>query len=215
MRNKGFTLIELTISIVIIGLLLTSVIKGQALINQAHITSVIKIADDYSTAFKEFKTRYKLPPGDMPKPNLLINGISETCKDGGNGNSKVDGAAGDFANVPLESQCIPGVLSKAGMISTEQVIIDETTYPVVRSHYGNVWIKSVGSSRVFTAQGAGTFPILTQYVIEFDNLSCEAAQTIDRTIDNDNISSGKTAASVDNCAIGGANDPVPFFAIAI
>src|SRR5258705_1193761 len=63
-RQQGFTLIEIAIVLVIIGLLLGGVLKGQELINNAKVKS-------YATDFRNipiqlygYQDRFKALPGD-------------------------------------------------------------------------------------------------------------------------------------------------------
>jgi prepilin-type N-terminal cleavage/methylation domain-containing protein len=65
-NNRGFTLIEIAIVLVIIGLLLGGVLKGQELINNAKVKS-------YATDFRNipimiygYQDRFKALPGDDP-----------------------------------------------------------------------------------------------------------------------------------------------------
>ncbi len=65
-RSDGFTLIELSIVLVIIGLLVGGVLIGKDLINSAGVRAQISQVEGYSTAFYTFKTKYGYFPGDMP-----------------------------------------------------------------------------------------------------------------------------------------------------
>jgi prepilin-type N-terminal cleavage/methylation domain-containing protein len=66
MRSKqsGFTLIEIAIVLVIIGLLLGGVLKGQELINSAKIKNLINDLNGISTAVYAYQDRYRALPGD-------------------------------------------------------------------------------------------------------------------------------------------------------
>jgi prepilin-type N-terminal cleavage/methylation domain-containing protein len=65
-RNNAFTLVELAIVIVIIGLLVGGVLQGQELITQAKIRAQIKQLAEYDTAIISFKGKYGFLPGDIP-----------------------------------------------------------------------------------------------------------------------------------------------------
>lgn len=64
--NKAFTLVELAIVIVIIGLLVGGVLAGQELIQQAKIRSFIKQLESYRAAVIVYTDKYKFLPGDQP-----------------------------------------------------------------------------------------------------------------------------------------------------
>ena len=66
MRNKqsGFTLVEIAIVLVIIGLLLGGVLKGQELINSAKIKNVANDLNGIAAGVYAYQDRYKTFPGD-------------------------------------------------------------------------------------------------------------------------------------------------------
>ena len=65
-RNQGFTLVEIAIVLVIIGLLLGGILKGQEMITQAKIKNVIADFSGISAAYHGYVDRYKKIPGDDP-----------------------------------------------------------------------------------------------------------------------------------------------------
>ena len=67
MNNKGFTLVELSIVLIIIGLLIAGVTSGKKLIQQAKISKVINEFSMYNLAVKTFETTYDALPGDFSK----------------------------------------------------------------------------------------------------------------------------------------------------
>jgi len=65
MYKKGFTLIELSIVIVIIGLIVAGVVGGQALVRQANLRSIVTDFNKYETAINTFLLSFDQLPGDM------------------------------------------------------------------------------------------------------------------------------------------------------
>lgn len=63
-QQSGFTLVEIAIVLVIIGLLLGGVLKGQELIAQAKIKNVANDLNGLSAAIYGYQDRYKRYPGD-------------------------------------------------------------------------------------------------------------------------------------------------------
>ncbi len=77
--KRGFTLIELSIVLVIIGLIVGGVLAGQSLIRAAEIHSVVTDLQKFDTAINTFQGKYDALPGDMP------NATSYWGAAGGNG----------------------------------------------------------------------------------------------------------------------------------
>src|ERR1700757_2208888 len=64
--QRGFTLVELSIVLVIIGLLVGGVLTGQSLIRAAELRSVTEQFQRYQAATMTFRDKYFAIPGDMP-----------------------------------------------------------------------------------------------------------------------------------------------------
>jgi len=63
-RQKGFTLVEIAIVLVIIGLLLGGILKGQEMITQAKIKNAVADFSGISAAYYGYQDRYRALPGD-------------------------------------------------------------------------------------------------------------------------------------------------------
>jgi prepilin-type N-terminal cleavage/methylation domain-containing protein len=63
-KQSGFTLVEIAIVLVIIGLLLGGVLKGQELINQAKIKNIANDLNGITAAVYSYQDRFKRFPGD-------------------------------------------------------------------------------------------------------------------------------------------------------
>lgn len=63
-NQKGFTLVEIAIVLVIIGLLLGGILKGQEMIIQAKIKNAITDYSGVSAAYFGYQDRYRATPGD-------------------------------------------------------------------------------------------------------------------------------------------------------
>ena len=62
--EAGFTLVEIAIVLVIIGLLLGGILKGQEMITQAKIKNVINDLNGITVAVTSYQDRYRALPGD-------------------------------------------------------------------------------------------------------------------------------------------------------
>ena len=64
--ESGFTLVEIAIVLVIIGLLLGGILKGQEMITQAKIKNLINDFNGVTVAVTSYQDRYRSLPGDDP-----------------------------------------------------------------------------------------------------------------------------------------------------
>src|SRR5919204_594676 len=64
-KQAGFTLVEIAIVLVIIGLLLGGILKGQELIKSAQVRNLIDQSSSIQAAYYGFVDRYHQIPGDM------------------------------------------------------------------------------------------------------------------------------------------------------
>ncbi len=104
-RHHGFTLVEIAIVLVIIGLILGGILKGQALIDSARVRSMANDVNGIRTAWQAFQDRYNSLPGDFAQASTQI----DSTLSNGNGNGKVD-TKGEIAGVWQH-------LAKAGFIA--------------------------------------------------------------------------------------------------
>ena len=71
-QRSGFTLIELSIVLVIIGLIIGGVMVGQQLVHAAQIRQQAKQFELITSAVNTFKTKYNCLPGDCPYATQLF-----------------------------------------------------------------------------------------------------------------------------------------------
>lgn len=79
--NKGFTLVELSIVLVIIGLLIGGILAAQSMMETARVQSFVKKVNQFDVAVANFRTKYNGLPGDAGSMSCEVSG-NNTCDDG-------------------------------------------------------------------------------------------------------------------------------------
>lgn len=131
-RRAGFTLIELSIVLVIVGLLVGGILAGKALIQQAEVRAAASQLQKMETAYNTFRLKYNCIMGDCINATdffgmnyVVVSGGCPTPSGVGNGNGNGDGliqaspsdaAAGDW---PCESAQAMKSLLYAGLVSID------------------------------------------------------------------------------------------------
>lgn len=87
--QSGFTLVEIAIVLVIVGLILGGVLKGQQMINNAKVRNVVDQTTGIQAAVFAFQDRYRALPGDYSQATTNIPGVAGN----GDGNGFVAVAA--------------------------------------------------------------------------------------------------------------------------
>lgn len=140
--QSGFSLVELSIVLVILGLLTGGILGGQALIRAAELRSVSTEAQRYAAAVQTFRDKYFALPGDMTNATAFWGTMSsgvcphatggtgtQTCNGNGNGEINAGGIAGQsnemytfwqhLANAALITGTYSGIAGDAGAGDSE------------------------------------------------------------------------------------------------
>jgi prepilin-type N-terminal cleavage/methylation domain-containing protein len=110
---SGFTLIELSIVLVIIGLITGGVLVGRDLIFAAQVRQQISQIESLDVATNAFKLKYNAIPGDISNAVALNLGTAGDAGDNGNGNGQLDVGAGSV----LETHRFWHHLSRSNLIN--------------------------------------------------------------------------------------------------
>jgi len=191
--------VELAIVLVVVGIVLTAIMRASSLIGGSHAQALQAGVKDLVDAITRFRERYGYLPGDMPNATTRIPGVvagSCSASANGNGDGQIDAA---------EVACVPNHLFNAGFIKggTGAITFSQGQRLVT--------VQAVARS----ASAVTTFPTSTRNVIQLLNVSCRGAQEFDTKSDDGNFASGNTRASVASCTEGSTNDPVPAIAVGL
>ncbi len=91
-KQAGFTLIELAIVLVIIGLLLGGVLRGQELINSAKVKNMARDFQNIQVYIYGYQDKFKALPGDDPAVASHVTGGTPGATAAERGNGVINGA---------------------------------------------------------------------------------------------------------------------------
>lgn len=100
--KHGFSLVELSIVLVILGLLTGGILAGQSLIRAAELRSVTTSIQNYAAAINSFRDKYFQLPGDITNAKSFwtacTDGTNNSCNGNGNGQWENNGCTGAFSS---------------------------------------------------------------------------------------------------------------------
>ncbi|MGC8966364.1 MAG: prepilin-type N-terminal cleavage/methylation domain-containing protein [Caldimicrobium sp.] len=184
-RMRGFTLVELAIVLVIIGIILGAVLKGQELVFNAKVKRLVSQAKEMMAALYTYYDKYGYYPGDDPTAATRWAGTIS-----GNGNGIIDGGYCDAAG---EESCrLWQHLRLANIISGDPN--DTNPASMVPKHvFGGAIHMFSGSYTLAGSPRSGHW-------LAFVNLPGKAAEALDRALDDGNCNSGSVAAYSGACS---------------
>lgn len=118
-QKSGFTLIELSIVLVIVGLIVGGVLVGQTMIRNAEVRATLSQIEKLNTSVGAFRNKYKCLPGDCQNATRFFTASSQPQQvSNGNGDGKMmsDTIYDDAFYVDTEKSYAFDHLANAGMI---------------------------------------------------------------------------------------------------
>ncbi len=190
-RQKGFTLVEIAIVLVIIGLLLGGILKGQELINSARVRNLADQNTGIQAAYYGFIDRYRRVPGDYRASaassaiGVTVNLPVATPSPTSVGNGRVD-------NNLEEATAVWEQLAKANFLSGGFTPADDPTPPANTEDYAeNAPRNAFNGALVLTRNSGytGTAPIKLNLHMG-TNVPVNIARELDLKVDDGLPNSG-------------------------
>ncbi len=95
MRRLGFTLVELSIVLVIIGLIVGGILAGQEMVRASELNRILTDKDRYMAAYNTFRGKYNALPGDMRNATDYWGTASGGCPSGARSGTQTCNGNGD------------------------------------------------------------------------------------------------------------------------
>ena len=184
MKNqRGFTLIELAIVLVIIGLLLGGVLKGQELINSAKVKNMASDFRNVQVQIYSYQDKFRALPGD---DGAAINHVG--AADNGDADGVIEGAWNSSTQTD-ESYNFWQHIRLAGLASGSTTIGDGTYLPT-NAEGGRIGIQSNPQNTIAGLRGS--------YAVCSAGILGRFARELDTALDDGNTATGSLMAAANN-----------------
>jgi prepilin-type N-terminal cleavage/methylation domain-containing protein len=197
-RNQsGFTLIEIAIVLVIIGLLLGGVLKGQELINSAKVKNLATDFRNIPVSIYGYQDKFKALPGDdVNVATHLVGATLATTPANSQGNGVIDGNWNSTTQSD-ESYLFWQHIRLAGLASGPTVVTDPGYLPT-NSAGGNIGIQSgtsVAANSPIKDLSTAPLAIRGTYIICSSGILGKFVTQLDTTLDDGNTATGSMMAT--------------------
>ena len=193
-QQSGFTLVEIAIVLVIIGLLLGGILKGQELINSAKVKNLANDFRVIPTYIYAYQDKFKALPGDDVNANAHAGGTNATTPAGKQGNGVIDGAW----NTPTqtdESLLFWQHVRMANLASGPTSATDSNYIPK-NALGGDIGISSATPAQLQIAGMSGTYQVCSRGILG------KFVKQLDTQMDDGEPCTGSLRAVPDGSALG-------------
>ena len=224
-RQTGFTLVEIAIVLVIIGLILGGVLKGQELVTSARVRNIADQQNAIKAAFFAFQDRYHAVPGDYAQAADNIPGLqNQATKANGDGDGFIAYDVGTSKAATTGTEASEQVwaflhLTAAGFISCSQCVsagaaggMPSQTNSPLNAYAGVI---GIGYDNVFGYGAAATAPNPTNNLKTGNKIPSNILAEVDTKLDDGNPYTGVFQFSLyQGGGTGVAPDPATCVALA-
>lgn len=193
--DRGFTLVEVAIALVVIALLVGTVLQAQGMVGNSRVQAFVSEVSAIRTAFSQFQERYGALPGDFLDSRTLAMDA-----EGGNGDGTLSGSGADQESLEAwrhltAAQFLTNLKMSPGGTSAPSTPLGGQ-YQLVSATVGatsGVWLR-IGSMTTGSTTGNST-PLLT----------VDQARRLDVELDDGLPGTGSVVTSTAACQVTGSN----------
>ncbi|MDX2094995.1 MAG: prepilin-type N-terminal cleavage/methylation domain-containing protein [Alphaproteobacteria bacterium] len=216
-KHSGFTLVELAIVLVLIGLIVGAVLVGQDLVKAATIRSSVGEFEKYNAAATTFRGKYGGLPGDLSQPKAVEFNLSAAADANAtgavglrDGNGLIEGGAAGASNLIGEIALFWKDLGATGLIAGTYPAAGTTlatganvTAATVSGYLPRSRLRETIAHFVYSAQGRHYFYLAAittdgaAAVTPANAVTAFEAKTIDEKMDDGLPTSGVVVSMTD------------------
>src|SRR5215471_12274708 len=200
-RQTGFTLVAIAIVLVIIGLLLGGILKGQELINSAKVKNLANDFRVVPTYIYAYQDKFRALPGDDPAaathmagPPAATNATTPASKQG---NGVIDGAWNSTTQTD-ESYLFWQHVRLANLAAGVTDPTDTANYPAKNAVTGTIGVSSTQTGQVAIQGMTGTYQVCSTGILG------KFVKQLDIQMDDGNTATGSMRAVPDGSSLNQA-----------
>lgn len=198
--RRAFTLVELSIVLVIIGLIIGGVLTGQQIIQNARITNAVNGIQAYQAQFQTYAQNFGALPGDDSSaltrfPSLATSDPNAKGKSNGQIGTASSFDTAETTGDAAESRYVWAHLRAAGLVKNQ--VTGGSTAVQPPNPFGGV----------YGFQNGAFGGVFTTTSLCLDRVTAGAAQAIDARLDDGTSNAGTIQATVYTGTGSSANEP--------